>query len=97
MALFPVSNRLLSTAEGMAANASLTAANTVELGLGGKEQEQLARIQRDTTSQRLFADGYPRTSPTVSLERIVGAIAAFERSLVSGQQRRDIRVHARRR
>jgi cytochrome c peroxidase len=55
----------------------------VELGLAGKEQELIARLGSDTLYQRLFPDAFSDSS-AISVRNVTRAIAAFERTIVSG-------------
>jgi len=65
----------------------------VELGLAGKENELLARIRDDPRYQRLFAAAYPDSPDPVTLQHITGAIASFERTLISGNSPYDRAQH----
>jgi cytochrome c peroxidase len=53
----------------------------IELGLKGREQEIVARFASDAA---LFERAFPGDPAPVTLEHIVEAIAAFERTLISG-------------
>jgi cytochrome c peroxidase len=64
----------------------------VELGLTGKEDELLARLQADVRYQRLFAEAFAGDRERVSLGNIVKAIASFERTLISGNAPYDLYV-----
>ncbi len=55
----------------------------VELGLSGMQAVLVDRIEADTTYDRLFAAAYPEREEQVSVETIVDAIAAFQRTLIS--------------
>ncbi len=55
----------------------------VELGLAGMEDILLARLEADTTYSRLFEAAYPEREERISIETIVDAIAAFQRTLIS--------------
>jgi cytochrome c peroxidase len=61
----------------------------VELGMSGREQELLARLQADTVYQRLFPAAFPTQPQPVSVEHITKALAAFQRSLISGDSPYD--------
>ena len=60
----------------------------VELGLAGKEDELLARLNADARYRRLFAEafptveGMPATDP-ITVGNVVRAIASFTRTLIS--------------
>jgi cytochrome c peroxidase len=66
----------------------ILAEHPVELGVGGAEEAVLARFAADAAYQAMFAAAFP-DDPTVTLERVVAALAAFERRLVSGGSRVD--------
>lgn len=53
----------------------------VELGLSGQEHVLLERIEQDPDYPALFAEAWP--DGAINLERIVQAIASFERTLLS--------------
>ena len=55
----------------------------VELGLSGHETDVLRAIAADTLYQRLFTRVYGGASDRYSINTIVSAIAAFERTLIS--------------
>jgi cytochrome c peroxidase len=61
----------------------------VELGLSGKEHELLARVAAVPRYQTMFAAAFPGGAELVSLDRIVKAIGAFERTLISGRSPYD--------
>src|SRR5690606_22993581 len=61
----------------------------VELGLSGREDSLFAVLAADPTYQRLFAEAYPADSPLVSLATITRGIAAFQRTLLSGNSPYD--------
>ena len=54
----------------------------IELGITGHEQEVLARFQRDTRYQTLFAAAFP-DAEKLTYEYMVKALASFVRSLIS--------------
>lgn len=56
----------------------------VELGLAGMEDQLVARLEADSTYQRLFAAAWPDRGTPVSVETITRALAAFQRTLISG-------------
>jgi cytochrome c peroxidase len=53
----------------------------IELGLKGREQEIVARFEKEAP---LFERAFPGDSAPVTLQHIIEAIAAFERTLISG-------------
>jgi len=61
----------------------------VELGLSGREDSLFALLAADPTYQRLFAEAYPADTPQVSLATITKALAAFQRTLISGNSPYD--------
>ena len=56
----------------------------VELGLAGMEDVLLDRLRADETYQRLFTEAYPDRPDPFSIATITDAIAAFQRTLISG-------------
>lgn len=61
----------------------------VELGLAGKEQELVARLAADSAYPRLFRAAFPHDTGAISVRRVTQAIAAFERTLISGRSPYD--------
>lgn len=61
----------------------------VELGLAGKEDVLLQRLSADARYPALFAAAFPGEKQPVSLASMVRAIAAFERTLLSGNSPYD--------
>ena len=61
----------------------------VELGLAGKDDELLARLRGDADYPRLFAESFPSDAAPISLVNITRALAAFERTLISGNSPYD--------
>ena len=53
----------------------------IELGIKGREAEIVERFARDAG---LFRDAFPGEAPPIRFDHIVKAIAAFERTLISG-------------
>lgn len=60
----------------------------VELGLAGKEAQVFATLSADTTYARLVPAAFPGES-TVTLATITRALAAFQRTLISGRSPYD--------
>ncbi|MGE3957223.1 MAG: MbnH family di-heme enzyme [Vicinamibacterales bacterium] len=58
--------------------------NPVELGLAGHEPELFARLKAEPEYRRLFPRVFPDAADPFTLEHIAKAIAAFERTLISG-------------
>jgi cytochrome c peroxidase len=56
----------------------------VELGLAGREAALVATLSADPDSARAFAAAFPGDARPVSFRHVVQAIAAFERTLISG-------------
>lgn len=69
--------------------------NPVELGLADKEDELLQRLNDDPDYPRLFQTAFPEVAGEISLNTIVKAIAAFERTLISGNSPYDRYVYQR--
>jgi cytochrome c peroxidase len=57
----------------------------VELGLAGRETELCAQLAADRAYADAFAAAFPSADGVVTFEHIVKAIAAFERTLISGR------------
>ena len=60
-------------------------AHPVELGLGGNEVRVLAELAADAVYQPLFAQAFAGESPSLTTDHVIKAIAAFERTLISGR------------
>ena len=56
----------------------------VELGLAGHEESTAARLAADPTYAQAFAEAFPDDGPAVTFGHAIKAIAAFERTLISG-------------
>jgi cytochrome c peroxidase len=56
----------------------------IELGLKGREAALTAELAADGAYAGAFADSFPGTAEPVSFDHMVKAIAAFERTLISG-------------
>jgi len=64
----------------------------VELGMAGREQELLARLAADPRYPRQFAAAFPETpegEPSLTLDHVLKALAAFVRTLISGDSPYD--------
>ncbi len=61
----------------------------VELGLSGQEQALLQRVRSEPRYASLFAAAFPGGADVVTLDRIVKAIASFQRTLISGRSPYD--------
>lgn len=55
----------------------------VELGLAGREAELLDRLRADGRYQEMFPAAFPEEGDAFTVENVVKAIAAFERTLLS--------------
>jgi cytochrome c peroxidase len=70
----------------------LTNRHPVELGLGGREQALCAALAAEPRYAAAFAAAFPGARPPVTFARLVQAIAAFERTLISGDSPFDAYV-----
>ena len=61
----------------------------IELGLGGLEDELIARLSADARYRRMFAEAFSSAPDPVTVDNVVAAIAAFERTLISGNSPYD--------
>jgi cytochrome c peroxidase len=61
----------------------------VELGVAGREAALSAALGADPAYAAAFAAAFPKEAPSVSFEHLVKAIAAFERTLISGRSAFD--------
>jgi cytochrome c peroxidase len=61
----------------------------VELGLAGKETVFLDKLRADPRYVRMFAAAYPDDAEPFAVERVVQALAAFERTLISADSAYD--------
>ena len=55
----------------------------VELGLKGHEAQFLDVLRRDPVYQRLVPQAFPEIGDTYTLQNVIKAIAAFERTIIS--------------
>ncbi|MEO6446337.1 MAG: MbnH family di-heme enzyme [Gemmatimonadaceae bacterium] len=56
----------------------------VELGLKGQESALLARLKSDSLYRTLFPRSFPQEAEPLSIANITRAIAAFQRTIISG-------------
>lgn len=79
------------TTASLEAQALIPMFNTepVELGLDGREQVLINRMKGDGYYPGAFAAAFPDDSTPIQLDNITKAIAAFERTLVSGNSAYD--------
>jgi cytochrome c peroxidase len=61
----------------------------VEMGLAGNEKTVLARFESRPDDVELFGAAFPEDADPVTLANVVRAIAAFERTLISGDSPLD--------
>lgn len=61
----------------------------VELGLAGQEEELFARLRAEPLYQDLFPRAFPEVQGAINLDTITKAIAAFERTMISGDSPYD--------
>jgi cytochrome c peroxidase len=64
----------------------------VEMGMKGREAQVSAALSADAAYHQAFAAAFPDSAGAASLDRIVKAIAAFERTLISGHSPFDAYV-----
>lgn len=88
-AVFTWANPVLGTLEKQAL-VPLLGDQPVELGWSDASVPVImARLREDATYTRLFAAAYPGVSDPVARQYVVGAITAFERTLISGRSPYD--------
>jgi cytochrome c peroxidase len=61
----------------------------VELGMAGLEDELFARLHADSRYRRMFREAFPAEADPISLATITRALAAFQRTLISGNSPLD--------
>lgn len=61
----------------------------VELGMGGREAELIARLEADADYKARFAAAFPEEGGAITLLGITRALAAFQRTLISGDSPYD--------
>ena len=62
----------------------LLSSHPVELGLAGREESVVTQLTADPLYAAAFATAFPDDGTAVTLDHLVKAIAAFERTLISG-------------
>jgi cytochrome c peroxidase len=67
----------------------LLGTHPVELGMGGREAELMARLETDPIDAALFAAAFPGDARPISVPNLARAIACFERTLISGDSPYD--------
>jgi cytochrome c peroxidase len=65
-----------------------------ELGLAGREAQVEAQLAADASMRDAFAAAFPGSSPAVSMDNLIRAIAAFERTQFAGSSAFDRYVFA---
>jgi cytochrome c peroxidase len=61
----------------------------VEMGMKGAEQELTRRLGRDGCYRQMFASAFPETGDAITMARVRAALAAFQRTLLSGDSPYD--------
>lgn len=61
----------------------------IELGLKGREPAVIARLAADLALAASFATAFPGEADPIAIDTVVKAIAAFERTLISGNSALD--------
>ena len=61
----------------------------LEMGLTGREEEVLQRFRNHRGYRRRFRDAFPEDKNPVTIHNIIFALAAFERTLISGDSPYD--------
>jgi cytochrome c peroxidase len=67
----------------------LLAEHPLEMGLSGREDDVLARFANDPAVRAAFGHAFPDEDEPVTLDNVTRAIAAFERTLISGESAWD--------
>ena len=65
----------------------------VELGVAGREREILDRFRADLDYRTMFRAAFPGQDDPITMPNVVRAIAAFERTLISGNSPYDRLVY----
>ena len=60
-----------------------------EMGVAGNEAQVLARLNSDNRYRHLFAKSFPNDENSVTMRNVTYALAAFERTLISGNSLYD--------
>ena len=61
----------------------------LEMGIAGRQEEVLKRFTSDRVYRRLFIKAFPEDADPVTLRNVTYALAAFERTLISGNSPYD--------
>ena len=67
----------------------LSGHDPIELGIGGREREVLERFRGDPELLALFREAFPSDADPLTLQSVVRAIAAFTRTILSGDSPYD--------
>jgi cytochrome c peroxidase len=62
----------------------MLSAHPVELGLKGRKDAVVAELASDDCYRRAFNEAFGDEQPTITFQNVIKAIAAFERTLISG-------------
>lgn len=81
-------NDLLGTLE-IQARVPIFGDEPVELGMRGKEDEMLQRLGERRTYREAFPAAFPEDAEPLSIKSVLYALAAFQRSIVSGDSPAD--------
>jgi cytochrome c peroxidase len=65
----------------------------IEMGLKGHENELVTWLSTDAGYRQLFADAFPDDSTALRFANVVNAVAAYERTLISGRSPFDRYVY----
>ncbi len=65
----------------------------VELGLAGMDREMLARLREDPRYRTLVPAAFPGTTSGITLDQLTKALAAFQRTLITGNSPYDRAQH----
>jgi len=60
-----------------------------EMGMAGREKEVLKRFKKDRHLRKYFREAFPEDKDPVTMQNIIFALAAFERTLISGNSPYD--------
>ena len=60
-----------------------------EMGLTGRETEVLTRFKKDRRIRKMFRKAFPQEKEPVTMRNLIYALAAFERTLISGNSPYD--------
>ncbi|RLB48232.1 MAG: di-heme enzyme, partial [Deltaproteobacteria bacterium] len=82
-------NDLVRTLETQALLPIFGESPIVELGMSGKEDILLERLTMDSDYSRMFAAAFPRQDSPITVGNVTKAIAAFQRTLISGRSPYD--------